>query len=86
MWTGDSYWWDSPDQWSDWSSKIRAIEQYAGNRPVWVTETGYATCKGNSPLPGCLREQTFRLFDAVCAPAKRLYWFRVLDNLKPRCP
>ena len=79
MWTGDSYWWDSPNQWSDWSSKIRAIEQYTGNRPVWVTETGYATCKGNSPLPGCFREQTFRLFDAVCAPAKRLYWYCVRD-------
>lgn len=85
MWTGDAYWWDWPEQWSGWSSKIRGIERYVAHRPVWVTETGYATCEGNTPLPGGFQDQKHRLFDAVRAPAERLYWYCVRD-LPYSCP
>lgn len=85
MWTGDAYWWDWPKQWSGWNSKIRGIEWHTQGRPVWVTETGYATCEGNSPRPAGFEEQANRVLDAIRAPAERLYWYSVRD-MSYDCP
>jgi CDP-paratose 2-epimerase len=79
MWTGSTYWWDWPHTWSGWSSKIRGIRAYTHGRPVWVTEAGYATCKGNSCMPGGFIQQTQRLSEAVAAPVERIYWYCVRD-------
>jgi CDP-paratose 2-epimerase len=79
MWTGQSYWWDWPQHWSGWQSKIQGIQPYTKDLPIWVTESGYATCKGNTPRPGGFVEQSRRLSDAICAPVERLYWYCVRD-------
>lgn len=79
MWTGSSYWWDWPQTWSGWSSKIQGIRLCTGDRPVWVTESGYATCKGNTASPGGFIEQSQRLSEAMQAPVERMYWYCVRD-------
>ena len=85
LWTGSAHWWDWPQAWSGWTSKIRGIQPYTNDRPVWVTESGYATCKGNTPRPGGFIEQSQRLAEAMNAPTERLYWYCVRD-LSPDCP
>jgi CDP-paratose 2-epimerase len=79
MWTGHRYWWDWPDHWFGWQAKIEGILPYTKGLPVWVTESGYATCKGNTPTSGGFTEQSLRLSDAIRAPVDRLYWYCVRD-------
>ncbi|MBV9873103.1 MAG: hypothetical protein JO025_00115 [Verrucomicrobia bacterium] len=79
MWTDSSYWWDWPDHWRGWSAKIESIIPSCKGRPVWITESGYATCRGNSPKLGGFIEQSQRLSEALLAPAERLYWYCVRD-------
>lgn len=84
MWTDHSYWWDWPADWFGWDAKVQEIVPYTSSRPVWVTESGFATCKGNSPQPAGFDEQTKRLYDAVRAPVERLYWYCVRDMARDR--
>jgi CDP-paratose 2-epimerase len=79
MWSGESYWWDWPQHWHGWDTKVQCIRPQANGRPIWVTETGYATCLGNSPRLYDQGEQTCRLIDALCAPIERVYWYCVRD-------
>jgi CDP-paratose 2-epimerase len=79
MWTGSSYWWDWPGHWTGWPAKLQSIIPSCKGRPVWITESGYATCKGNSPTVGGFIEQSERLLNALLAPAERLYWYCVRD-------
>ena len=79
IWAGSSYRWDWPHTWSGWSQEIQGIRAYTNGRPVWVTESGYATCKGNTRSPGGYIEQSQRFSEAMRAPVERLYWYCVRD-------
>ena len=79
MWTSDRYWWDWPKDWHGWPTKICDIQNYANGHPIWVTETGYATCQTESGKSNGYSEQSKRLFHAMSAPVARLYWYCVRD-------
>ena len=79
MWTDSTHWWDWPTHWRGWSSKIQDIVPHSNGRPIWVTESGYATCKGNTRNAGGFIEQSIRLSEALRAPTERLYWYCARD-------
>jgi CDP-paratose 2-epimerase len=79
MWTGDRYWWDWPRDWHGWPARIQDIQSCTASHPIWVTETGFATCQENSGLPNGHEQQCKWLFNAIFAPAERLYWYCVRD-------
>ena len=79
MWSTQSYWWDWRDHWFGWEEKINRIRVSAQGLPIWVTETGFATCAGNSRQPGGFSEQSERLHKAAQASAERVYWYCARD-------
>ncbi len=85
MWEGDHYWWDWPDHWQGWDEKIAYIRAHAGDKPIWVTETGFANWCTQSDRPAGFQEQAERLRQAVAAPAERTYWY-CLHDLDARFP
>jgi CDP-paratose 2-epimerase len=79
MWNTQSYWWDWPEHWFGWEEKLNKIRLSAQGLPIWITEAGFATCKGNSREPGGFSEQSERLLEAAEASAGRVYWYCVRD-------
>jgi CDP-paratose 2-epimerase len=79
MWNTQSYWWDWPEHWFGWEEKLNKIRLSARGLPIWITEAGFATCKGNSREPGGFSEQSERLREAAEASAGRVYWYCVRD-------
>ncbi len=79
MWWDDAPNWDWHRDWHGWPEKIECIEPHTGGRPVWVTETGFATFDRARQRPGRHDEQVARLRAAAIAPAPRVYWYTLLD-------
>lgn len=79
MWWGDAPCWDWHDQWNGWEAKIAGIRGTAGGRPIWVTETGLATCDLECRRPARHDAQVQKLEEAAHAPAERVYWYSLID-------
>jgi CDP-paratose 2-epimerase len=79
MWWEDAPSWDCPVQWRGWEEKIATIEAVAGGRPIWITETGYATWDRAREETAGYDEQAARLEQALAAPAERVYWYSLVD-------
>ena len=83
MWWADQPNWDWHSHWSGWKDKIGSLSGVAGKRPVWITETGLATWLMNHERTGRHELQMNRLIEASNAPARRTYWYNLID-LDPR--
>jgi CDP-paratose 2-epimerase len=79
MWWEDAPSWDCPVRWRGWGDKIATIARVAGGRPIWITETGYATWDRSLERPSGHEEQAARLATALTAPAERVYWYSLVD-------
>ena len=81
MWWPDAPNWDWYAHWGEagWQGKVDTIKSAAENRPIWVTETGLATCDVHTGE--CCRHdlQVEMLEQAASAPAERVYWYSVID-------
>ena len=82
MWWPDAPNWDWYGHWHGWADKIETIAREAGDRPVWVTETGLATCDVHTGRPERFDLQEERLEAAAAAPTERVYWY-CLEDLDP---
>lgn len=78
MWWPDRPSWDQPDGWRGWEEKIAGIAAES-ERPIWVTETGLATCDPADGSPARLEEQVAALREASEAPVERIYWYCLRD-------
>jgi len=79
MWWADAPNWDWYHTWNGWDGKIAQIRTVAGDRPIWITETGLATWDLHSGRPERHAFQVERLQDAARAPAERVYWYSLID-------
>jgi CDP-paratose 2-epimerase len=79
MWWPDLPNWDWHASWSGWQDKIASIEKAARGRPVWVTETGFATWDLATSQIGKHAYQERALLEAIAAPAARVYWYSLID-------
>ena len=79
MWFPDHPNWDWHSHWNGWSGKINSIAPLVAGRPVWVTETGFATYDLALGRVAKYELQAERLEDAAGSPADRLYWYTLLD-------
>lgn len=79
MWEGDEYWWDWPDHWRGWDDKIATIHHGSDGKPVWITETGYATWDGELRRPDGFETQAEMLTRATQIAAPRVYWYSLID-------
>jgi CDP-paratose 2-epimerase len=79
MWWDDEPCWDDAERWRGWDEKVGTIGEIAEGRPIWVTETGFATWDVVTEEPGRHAEQVRRLEEAVEAPAERVYWYSLVD-------
>jgi CDP-paratose 2-epimerase len=85
MWWDDRPNWEWYRHWNGWGEKVGRLSASAGGRPVWITETGFATWRGFSDLPELLAEQEIRLGAAAMAQVPRVYWYSMMD-LDPALP
>jgi CDP-paratose 2-epimerase len=76
--TGIAAGWDDPAGWHGWGERVDRIQR-AGDRPVWVTETGSSTWDTPAGRPGRYDEQVRRLEEAATCPADRVYWYAWQD-------
>lgn len=75
---GDDICWER--DWPGWNQKVAYIRRYARGKPLWVTETGFATSNRDGvPSPDREEEQVRRLTDASRASVDRLYWYSMYD-------
>lgn len=79
MWWDDEPNWDWHRDWDGWAEKVAYIAEHAGERPVWVTETGLATVDLASTEVDRLEQQADRLRRAAAAPVPRVYWYSLID-------
>lgn len=79
MWWPDLPNWDWHSHWSGWENKVRSIVGRVGERPVWITETGFATWDLATSRPAKFKQQALLLLDAIEAPAARTYWYSLID-------
>src|SRR4051812_939619 len=79
MWFPDQPNWDWHSHWNGWDAKIAYIQQHAGARPIWVTETGLATWDLATQREAKLDLQVQMLDEMLTAPAQRLYWYSLID-------
>ncbi len=79
MWWPDQPNWDWHSRWFGWESKIHSLIPGAGDRPLWITETGLATWLFEEATQGRHELQGTRLEDATRAPAPRTYWYNLVD-------
>ena len=79
MWEPHATSWDVPNHWYGWEHRVSELSAAAGDRPVWVTETGLATYDKGTDQVGREERQTVRLRDALRAPADRVYWYTLFD-------
>ena len=79
MWWDDAPNWDWHTHWSGWPDRIEYIRRYAGERPIWITETGLATWDVDLSRAGRHDVQVRQLEKAVAAEAERVYWYCARD-------
>lgn len=81
MWWSDQPNWDWHRDWHGWPQKLEYIAEHA-QKPIWITETGYATwsCDRDSEAREDL--QVSLLEEAAAAPCDRVYWY-CLEDLDP---
>jgi CDP-paratose 2-epimerase len=80
MWFPEHPNWDWNDKWTGWDDKLAYIQQHAGDRPVWVTETGLATYDLALRRVAKYELQVQMLeAAAAAAPAERMYWYTLFD-------
>lgn len=79
MWWDDAPNWDWFHTWKGWPDKIARTAEVAGDRPVWITETGLATWDLHAARPSRHALQCERLQMASRAPADRVYWYSLID-------
>jgi CDP-paratose 2-epimerase len=79
MWWNDAPNWEWHAHWRGWGEKVDSLRPAAGGRPIWVTETGLATCELSSRRPSFHQQQVEALDAAALAPAERLYWYSLID-------
>jgi CDP-paratose 2-epimerase len=83
MWWDNHPNWDWHRHWHGWDAKIAYIRAAAGEKPIWVTETGLATWNLDERVPARHDLQSQCLRQAAAAPAERVYWYSLID-LDPR--
>jgi CDP-paratose 2-epimerase len=79
MWWADAPSWDWHSHWNGWQAKLDSIKEAARGRPIWVTETGLATCDLARRSPANHVMQVEALKAAAAGPAERLYWYSLID-------
>jgi len=79
MWWNDAPNWEWYTHWRGWQGQIDYITEYAGDRPIWVTETGLATWDMAQEAVGRYDLQTLMLEEAAAAPVERVYWYTAID-------
>jgi CDP-paratose 2-epimerase len=80
MWWPDRPNWDWYSHWLGWKNKIKYIQEHSGDRPIWVTETGFATNVDHSGLHTTPHDtQADMLQEAAEAPADCVYWYSLID-------
>lgn len=79
MWWPDRPNWDWHRDWQGWEQKVEHIRRHAEGREIWITETGFATWDFATSCAGRFDEQCDFLAAAADAPAKRVYWYTLLD-------
>ena len=81
MWWQDHPNWEWYRDWHGWAEKIRYIGEHA-QKPIWITETGFATWDCASGQEAQEYLQLSMLRDAAAAPCERVYWY-CLEDLDP---
>lgn len=79
MWWPDLPNWDWHSHWNGWTAKIDSITGASGDRPIWITETGFATWDLRKCRAAFHEIQEARLLEAMDAPAARTYWYSLID-------
>ncbi len=79
MWWPNQPNWDWQGHWKGWQGKLDYIRQYAGGRPIWITETGLATWDLALNRESKYELQVAALEEAANAPAERCYWYSLID-------
>jgi CDP-paratose 2-epimerase len=79
MWWPDAPCWESAQHWHGWPQKVQLIDAHTRGRPVWVTETGLATCDVRTGEPARHEMQVRKLREAAGAPVDRVYWYCLFD-------
>jgi CDP-paratose 2-epimerase len=79
MWWPDLPNWDWHSHWSGWGNKLASLAEVAGKRPIWITETGFATWDLAAAVAAKFKQQELMLLDAIEAPAARTYWYSLID-------
>ncbi|MEX0937115.1 MAG: hypothetical protein WDZ59_04585 [Pirellulales bacterium] len=79
MWWPDHPNWEWRGRWHGWAEKVESIAEYTQDRPVWITETGLATWDLHQACESRFDLQVAKLREAADAPAKRVYWYCLVD-------
>lgn len=79
MWWPDLPNWDWHSHWNGWADKVATISARTRDKPVWITETGFATWDLAAERTGKHEFQTNALLEAIQAPAERTYWYTLVD-------
>lgn len=79
MWWDDAPNWDWHHHWRGWDEKVRYLQPHIGDRRVWITETGLATCDVRTGRPSRHQLQVDALERAAAAPVDRVYWYALID-------
>lgn len=85
MWWPDAPNWDWYSHWKGWADKVEQLRPIAGDRAIWITETGLATCEVKTGAPCRHDLQVEMLERAAAAPVERTYWYSLID-LDPARP
>lgn len=71
--------WDWCRDWNGWEDKISAIAAHAGDRPIWVTETGIATWDLALHREAKYELQMQAINDLAAATGERFYFYSLVD-------
>lgn len=79
MWWPEGQNWEWFSHWQGWERRLASIRAVIGDRPLWVTETGLATCDRVRAAPEKYALQARKLTEATRASAERVYWYSLID-------
>jgi CDP-paratose 2-epimerase len=79
MWWPSHANWDWHGHWRGWAEKLERLAPIAGDRAIWITETGLATWDPERDRPARHTLQAEMLDLAAAAPVERVYWYSLLD-------